>query len=150
MRSDALVSLSLLPTAENKRLVLALLLSPLAPSFVLIAISLAGHPLEGLWAAALITPVSYVAALFPGSLLYFAARRLGIVSAAACIGIGCISGGMAGFCLMWNSVRQAWEDGPQGNWAPAITVAVIAGLLGAGAGLLFWWISRARPPAPMP
>jgi hypothetical protein len=51
MRSDALVSLSLLPTAENKRLVLALLLSPLAPSFVLIAISLAGHPLEGLWAA---------------------------------------------------------------------------------------------------
>lgn len=119
-----------LMTDENKRLALAFVLAPLVPSSVLIAISLVGHPLEGLWGAVLITPVSYIAAFFPGSLLYFAARRLGIASAAVCVGIGSISGGMASFCLMWNSVRQAWEDGPQGNWAPSITVAVIAGLLG--------------------
>jgi hypothetical protein len=139
-----------LMTSESKRLVLAFVLAPLAPSLVLFAISLVGHPLEGLWGAALITPISYIAAAFPGSLLYFIARRLGIVSAATCTLIGCVSGGMAGFCLMWNSVRQALQDGAQANWAPSVTVAIIAGLLGGGAGFLFWWLSRARSVGPMP
>jgi hypothetical protein len=137
-------------TSGTRRLLLAFALAPLAPSLVFIAIAIVGHPLDGLWGAALITPISYIAAVFPGSLLYFIARRLGIVSAATCALIGCISGGMAGFCLMWNSVRQALQDGAQANWAPSVTVAIIAGLLGGGTGLLSWWISRARPAGTMP
>lgn len=129
---------------------LAFALAPLAPALVLIAISLAGRPLEGLWVAAFITPISYIAAAFPGSLLYLIARRLGIANAATCALIGSISGGMAGICLMWNSVRQALQDGAQANWAPSVTVAIIAGLLGAGAGLLFWRLSRAGAEERMP
>jgi hypothetical protein len=137
-------------TSKNRRLVLAFAVAPLGPSLVLIAISLAGRPLEGLWAAALITPISYLVTAFPGSLLYLIARQFGIVNAATCALIGSISGGMAGCCLMWNSVRQALQGGAQANWAPSVTVAIIAGLLGGGTGLLFWWLSRARSVGRMP
>lgn len=129
-------------TNERRKLLLAFSIAPLIPALVLLAISLAGHPLEGLWGVALIAPISYVVAVCPGALLYFSLRRFGAASAFGCTAIGILCGAFASLYYMRDSIEHAWADGPQANWAPSVTFAIIASVLGGLSGYVFWRISR--------
>ncbi|PNS09107.1 hypothetical protein [Solilutibacter silvestris] len=121
-----------------KRLLIGLLLAPLVPGLLMLAISLFGNPSEGLWSLKLIAMFAYPAMLVVGLPLHLLFQRLGWNNVWPYLLSGAIAGIVVAYYL-FPSVHGFANPS-------SIAIAVICAFFGAITAATFWWIARPSRP----
>lgn len=129
-------------TESGRRLLKAFLVAPLAPSGVIMLISLIGKAGEGIWLCLFVLPLSYAALVFPGIPLYLLIRMLRCRSVWAYAFAGVVSSFAAPVAFSWGTFADKVADGGLAVWQPFIALSIVASILGCIAGIVFWRIAR--------
>lgn len=125
---------------NTRRFVFALLLAPLMPGLLMLALSLLGNPSEGVWALKLIAMIAYPAMIVVGLPLHVFFQWKGWTSVWPYLLSGTIAGaGVAYF--VFPALRWA-ASGPA--TVSSIAIAAICAFFGAITAATFWMIVRPR------
>ena len=129
--------------AQKGRFIAATVLAPLAPGLLLIAISLAGNPKEGIWAFLVTAALGYPAMILLGLPVHFLLARLrrrgvgGYLLGGTLIGVG------VAVANLLPAIRDQVSAGFVRESLPSwIAFATVAAILGAISALTFWVIAR--------
>lgn len=135
----------LVMTDAQRRQSSALVLSPLTPSVLILAIALTGlmgRVEEAIWVCVMLIPFSYLTLFFPGLLLYRLIQKLHWHSVWVYIAVGFLCGCFASALVYSGSIAIKVANGALAAWATLFNFSVITASFGCVTGLVFWMIAR--------
>lgn len=125
------------------RLTTAALVSPAVPGALLILISLAGRPREGIWLLQIALPIGYLAMLLLGIPLHLLFRHLRLYAVWIYLLAGFICGIAPAVIIFWEAIIKNLSGGSSASsWSPFVGFAIFTGTLGLFAAWVFWLIAR--------
>lgn len=122
----------------DMRVLIGLVLAPLAPGLFVLALSLLGNAGEGRWALELITMFAYPAMIVIGLPIHLLFQRIGWTSVWPYLIAGAFAGAVVA-CFVFPTLRLAGSG--QAN-ASSIAIAAICAFFGAITAATFWLIIR--------
>lgn len=125
-------------TTNNRRLIAGLLLAPLAPGLLLLAVSLFGAVGEGLWAMKVMAIFAYPTMIILGLPIHLLFKRAGWTRLWPYL----IAGALSGLVVSLVVFPSVHIFAPGQGGASSIAIAVLAAFFGALSALTFWLIVR--------
>lgn len=124
--------------SNGRRIILGIMLAPLIPGLLMLALSLLGNPGEGIWALKLTAMFAYPSIIGLGLPLHFLFQRNGWTSAWPYL----IAGTIAGVAIAYFVFPSLHVPGSGPANASSIAIAAICAFFGAVTATTFWSIAR--------